>query len=191
MAWTTEEFGKSHEGWTGAVLPDGTEPKKAYLDPGSGSNFYETHEWWAYRGGLNRPMAARVRAACSCGWRGEKEYSIDWDEVGTFVQDFPSPEPLVDWERHLDEVEALTIPLPDELTVLLEQVTEQLERLVQNSPLAAIKAVSALERATKRFGSQAAAYTEADELSDETVANALGLSAADARARLLCYRLTR
>ncbi|NBE50487.1 hypothetical protein [Streptomyces boluensis] len=191
MAWTTEEFGKSHDGWVGALLPDGTEPKQVYLDPGSGANFHETREWWAYRGILNRPMAARVRGACSCGWRGETQYPIDWDQIGSFVQDFPSPEPLTDWEQHLDEVEARTIPLPDELTTLLEQVEERLELLVQDSPLAVLKAVAALERATKRFGRQAAAYTEADGLSDETVATALGLSAADAQSRLLRYHLTR
>ncbi|MFM9372777.1 hypothetical protein [Streptomyces sp. Da 82-17] len=73
MAWTTEEFGTSHEGWVGAVLADGTEPEVVYLDPGSGSEFRETREWWAYHGAGSRPSAARARAACSCGWRGTAE----------------------------------------------------------------------------------------------------------------------
>ncbi|MDI3420675.1 hypothetical protein [Streptomyces luteolus] len=80
---------------------------------------------------------------------------------------------MADWEKHLNEVEARTVPLPDEVTTLLEQIEGQLDRLVQDSPVAALKAVAALERTAKRFGSGAAAYTDADELSDETLATAL------------------
>ncbi|PHQ52395.1 hypothetical protein BLA24_08105 [Streptomyces cinnamoneus] len=32
MGWETEEFGSSHVGVAGAVLPDGTEPKPAFID---------------------------------------------------------------------------------------------------------------------------------------------------------------
>lgn len=36
-ARVTEEFGASHQGCAGAVLPDGIEPKPAIFDLGSGT----------------------------------------------------------------------------------------------------------------------------------------------------------
>ncbi|MGA4842725.1 hypothetical protein [Streptomyces sp. G45] len=187
--WATEEYGKSHEGWVGAVLADGTEPKPAHIDPGSGPNFRQTREWWAYSGSLGRPRASRARGACSCGWRGENEYLIDWDQVDVRTQEFPSLEPLSDWERHIDSVAALTVPLPTELADLLEQVDTQLTRLADEAPLAAIKAVIALESTMKRVARNSAAYAEADGLSGEALGQALGLSPAAAESRLLRYRL--
>ncbi|MFF4041133.1 hypothetical protein [Streptomyces sp. NPDC001816] len=58
MAWMSEEFGNSHDGFAGAVLTDGNEPKPVYLAPGSGTNFHQTSEWWAYNGKWGRPKAA-------------------------------------------------------------------------------------------------------------------------------------
>ncbi|MFM9372778.1 hypothetical protein [Streptomyces sp. Da 82-17] len=87
------------------------------------------------------------------------------------------------------DVEARTVPLPDDLTALLARIDEQLDRLTHDAPLAALKAVAALERTTQRFGGRAAAYVDADEIPDETLTAGLGLTADDVRARLLRYRL--
>ncbi|GGV14683.1 hypothetical protein GCM10010245_25470 [Streptomyces spectabilis] len=171
------------------MLADGSEPKKARIDPGSGPSFHETREWWAYSGTLGRPRATRARGACSCGWRGETEYPIDWDQVDAYTEDFPSPEPLLDWERHINDVAARTVPLPTELADLIEQIDGQLTRLVQDAPLAALKAVIVLEGLTKRVARDSARRAEGDGLSGETLGQALGLSPDAAESRLLGYHL--
>ncbi|MEV6946683.1 hypothetical protein AB0N07_32890 [Streptomyces sp. NPDC051172] len=191
MSWKTEAFGASHEGWVGAVLPDGSEPEPATLDAGSGADFHRTQEWWAYSGILNRPRATTARGACSCGWRGEGQYAIEWDEVDAFTEEFPLTEPYEEWLQHIRGVEAQTIPLPSELEELLGRVEEQLYALTDDAPLAALKAVAALERTAKGVSRRAAQYAEADELSWESISRALGLSEEDARSRLLRYSLTR
>ncbi|MEU6989283.1 hypothetical protein ABZ953_01285 [Streptomyces sp. NPDC046465] len=187
--WTTEQFGTAHEGYVGAVLDDGAEPEPAYIDPGSGTDFHKTREWWAYSGDLNRPRATRARAACSCGWRGETECAIDWDDVDAFTAVHPSPEPRADWSQHIADVEAHTVPLPAELTTLLDQLEASLARLSDEAPLAAIKAVDVLERLTKRVAREAAFNAEADGLSDEDLGQALGVPPAEGKARLQGYHL--
>ncbi len=189
--WKTEQFGTAHEGYVGAVLDDGTEPEPAYLDPGSSANFVKTREWWAYSGSFNRPRAARGRAACSCGWRGQNKYPIDWDAVDAFAETFPLPEPLDDWRQHIDDVEARTVPLPTELVALLDQLDSQLNNLADEAPLAALKGVATLESMVKRVAASAATNAEADAHTGEELAQALGVSPSDAESRLLRYLLTR
>lgn len=189
MGWKTEEYGESHEGWAGALLEDGSEPGPAYLDPGSGTNFHETREWWAYSGRLGRPRATTARAACACGWRGGATYPIDWEEVDRagFREEPYIEGPQDDWERHIDEVEARTVPLPEEVAALLDRVREQLESLAVDAPIAALRAVAELERTTKIAARNAACMAEADELSWETIGTGLGLSEKEARSRLSHY----
>ncbi|MGW2698387.1 hypothetical protein [Streptomyces sp. NPDC001296] len=104
MGWTTEEFGTSHEGYVGAVLDDGSEPKPVYLDIGSGSAGFSTSEWWAYTGQMGRPRAAGYRSACACGWRGDT-YPIDWDQVDDErLDDLDVSGPYNDWRDHIDSV---------------------------------------------------------------------------------------
>ncbi|MFE6848253.1 hypothetical protein [Streptomyces sp. NPDC057686] len=190
MGWKTEEYEASHEGWAGALLADGSEPGPVYLDPGSGAAFHETRQWWAYSGILNRPRAAAARGACSCGWRGGARYPIDWEAVDAAGIYEPGIEgPQEDWEQHLEEVEARTVPLPGELAELLEQVGEQLDLLARQAPVAALKAVAALEAVTRRVARDAAYMAEADELSWESIGTALGLNEDAARSRLTRYAL--
>ncbi|MFH7596781.1 hypothetical protein WDV06_17025 [Streptomyces racemochromogenes] len=192
MGWTAEEFGASHEGWAGALLEDGSEPDPVCLDPGSGADFRQTREWWAYSGILNRPRAAAARAACACGWRGAAHYPIDRvddDSAGAYDPDIEGPRD--DWERHLDEVEARTVPLPAELADLLERVEEQLNRLAGQAPVAALKAVAALERVTRSVARDAAYIAEADDLSWESIGTGLGISEKEARSRLGHYTYRR
>ncbi|MCX4632735.1 hypothetical protein [Streptomyces sp. NBC_01443] len=126
-----------------------------YLDPGSSSAFQETREWWAYSGILNRPRATSARGACGCGWRGAATYPIDWaaaDAAGIYEPVIEGPQE--DWEQHLEEVEARTVPLPAELAELLDRVGEQLNTLAGQAPVAALKAVAALETLTRRLHGQ-------------------------------------
>ncbi|MFH8574271.1 hypothetical protein [Streptomyces sp. NPDC017993] len=84
-----------------------------------------------------------------------------------------------------------TVPLPSELDGLLERLADQLEALTTEAPLAALKAVAALERITARIGREAAYAAEAEELAGAVIGKALGLTEKDARSRLTHYSLRR
>ncbi|MFI5618001.1 hypothetical protein [Streptomyces sp. NPDC051567] len=192
MGWQSEEFGTSHEGRAAAVLPDGTEPGPRYFDTGSGPEVHTSRDWWVYDGTMGAPLAAGLRGACSCGWRGPSRHPLDWARV---TEDrpylFDTSGPYEDWTRHVGEVESRSVPLPVALEVLLERITEQLDALADDAPLAALKAVAALERTVRRVGGDAAHRTRADEVSWEEIGRALGLTEEEARSRLLRYRLGR
>ncbi|MBV9022983.1 MAG: hypothetical protein JO362_04065 [Streptomycetaceae bacterium] len=189
MVWRTEEFGVCHEGIAGAVLADGTEPKPVYLDIGSACAGHETGEWWAYDGTMGRPQAAAFRGSCACGWRGTS-YQIDWDQLGERrLYDLDTSSPHHDWIEHIRTVEHQTVPLPTELTDLIDRLQEQLLTLAGDAPAAALKAVAALERITRSTGREAAYAAEADE-QWETLGKALGLSPGKARARVHGYLLS-
>jgi hypothetical protein len=189
VGWRTDEFGESHEGIAGAVLADGSEPKPAYLDMGSGSAGHETREWWAYDGTMRRPKAAAYRGACSCGWRGPA-HPIDWDQMsGSRLYELDVSAAYGDWSEHIDAVDRQTVPLPDEVADMMEQLETRLFALAEQAPVAALKAVAALERLTGDVGREAAHAVQADELSSETIGKALGISAAKARSRLTGYLL--
>ncbi|MCT2590535.1 hypothetical protein LHJ74_11545 [Streptomyces sp. N2-109] len=191
MGWKTVEFGSSHEGITGAVLADGTEPKPVYLDAGSSAYMLQTSEWWAYNGKLGRPEATQLRASCSCGWRGAPQYPIDWSQLGNYPYDVDTSGPRGDWSEHIANVEHHTVPLPDEMEELLDRLETRLDALVVDSPLAALKAAAVLERTIAHIGREAAYGAQADDMSWETIAKGLGLIEKDARSRLNRYGLGR
>ncbi|MFI6406014.1 hypothetical protein [Streptomyces sp. NPDC050548] len=187
MAWRSEEFGESHEGIVGATLADGSEPKPVYLDVGSGTNGFQTCEWWAYNGWLGRPKAAAWRASCACGWRGES-HPIDWDQVEDHdLDDLDTSDAYEDWWEHINAVERRTVPLPEELSDLIEQLEERLDALAETAPVAALKAVAMLERMASRVGREAAYGVRADDVSGEALGKALGLSVNRARSRVDRY----
>ncbi|MEV0415155.1 hypothetical protein AB0I68_31265 [Streptomyces sp. NPDC050448] len=192
MGWLSEEFGSSHEGQAGAVLADGTEPPPVVFDTGSGSSFHESTDWWVYDGTLRRPLAAAVRGSCSCGWRGTAAYFLDWTQVDTdsvYEPYLDLPGPKADWDQHIAEVEARSVPMPAELSGLLQQVRERLDALTDEAPLAALRAVRILERTTKRVGREAAYRAEADDVSPEVLGQALGLTGSEARSHLVHFAL--
>lgn len=190
MGWTSEEFGESHEGIAGAVLADGSEPKPVYLDLGSGADSgLETSEWWAYDGQLRRPRAAAYRAACACGWRGETR-PIDWERLPDGrLYDLDTTLAHDDWSEHLRAVERRTVPLPDEVTDLIDRLEDQLATLVERAPVAALRAVATLERLLPDIGQEAAQAVQDDDLSWGSVGTALGISPDRARSLLTRYLL--
>jgi hypothetical protein len=189
VTWRAEEFGTSHEGFAGAVLTDGSEPKPVVLDTGSGAHVHQTSEWWAYTGQWGRPKAAGYRAACACGWRG-KTHPVDCEQIdGGRLDEVDVSASYDDWAAHIDTVDRQAVPLPDDLTNTLGRLEDQLSRLADQAPVAALRAVGELERLTRSIGHRAAHAAEADDLSPETIGKALGLSTSAARARLTHYQL--
>lgn len=190
MEWQSEQFGASHQGRAAAVLADGSEPGPVYFDTGSGSTTHRTSDWWVYDGTLRAPLATGLRAACSCGWRGSTHYELDWNDVDPQRPDlYDASGPERDWAEHITDTEARSVPLPETLTDLLRRLEEQLEDLADNAPLAAVKAIAALERTTRDIAQHAALSIEADATSWAAVATALGLTEQEARSRLTRYAL--
>ncbi|GAB2785484.1 hypothetical protein [Streptomyces daliensis] len=189
MGWTDRELGSSHEGAPVALLADGSEPKPVYFDAGSGAGGEAVSHWWIYDGTLGAPLAAYLRGSCACGWRGEKRYPVDEAEMTDDPRGIDTTGPCQDWERHIEEVRGRTVPLPEELEDSLTRVEQQVATLMGDAPLAALRALAGLERIVGSLAPEAAYAVEADELSWETVAAALGLTEEKARSRLLRYQL--
>ncbi|MEU6363249.1 hypothetical protein ACFWFS_07410 [Streptomyces albidoflavus] len=117
---------------------------------------------------------------------------IDWCQVavdGAALTD--EPRLLEDWEHHIDEVDAAADVVPPELLGMIEQFGAGLADLADYKPLAALRAVAALEWLTARTARAAAHNLQADGLGDDVVAVGLGLPAQQARSQVLRYRLGR
>ncbi|MFF5393062.1 hypothetical protein ACFY5H_32865 [Streptomyces sp. NPDC013012] len=194
--WRRDGF-ESHEGMVGVLLADGSEPKPVLFDLGSGSNFHESSDWWLYDGTFRRPTAVSMRGRCACGWRGTKTYVIDWEKVreDDDPDTYDTSGPYEEWETHLDDVAGRAVALPEDLTELLGQVRERLDRLWWEEDKARayammLKACDVLEAIVAETGPEAARVLDREH--DEggaapAVAEALGMTEQAARARLLHY----
>ncbi|MEV0445554.1 hypothetical protein AB0I84_12135 [Streptomyces spectabilis] len=189
MMWESQ-FGASHEGRAAAVLDDGSEPKPALFDAGSSADMYQTSDWWVYDGTLSTPQASALRAACSCGWRGEEQFTIDWGHIDPDApDDYDVSGPYGAWKRHVDTVERQTVPLPADVQDLLEQVQQRLTALAEDAPVAALRAIATLEETLADTGQSAALGVGQDDPDWGAIATKLGLTEADCRARLYKYNL--
>lgn len=189
MRWRHDEFGASHEGRAAAVLADGSEPGPRYFGMGSSIHMSKSVDWWVYDGQFNAPKATHLRGACSCGWRGTAIHSIDWSDIDPdYAPAYDTEGPLGDWEDHVKEIEERADPLPGEVLELVEQLEKRINSLADEAPLAALRAVFALERAAQSCGERAASYVRADRLPEEKVAQGLGLPQREATTRVLRYR---
>ncbi|MGW0940177.1 hypothetical protein [Streptomyces sp. NPDC002666] len=182
--WGTEEFGASHQGRPGPVLADGTEPKPLIFDTGSGSEVHQISDWWAYDGTLNAPVATALRGACSCGWRATTLHPLDWQEVAAEGPDwYDTSGPEADWDQHIPDIEHRTVPVPEDVTAFVAQLRTRLDTLATDAPLAALRAVAALEYPI----AEAARNARTDDQPWDTIATALGLTEPDTRTRLHRY----
>ncbi|MFJ3881623.1 hypothetical protein ACIPW5_29775 [Streptomyces sp. NPDC090077] len=177
--WTTEEFGRSHEGRVGVLLPDGTVPPPALFDIGSGSAMHESSHWSVYDGRFARiPRAAALRGVCSCGWTGP-ERVLDWEAIGQQDLEDAADEQAdaccQDWDDHTTTVEATAIPLPATVTHLLEQLETEIGKLAESAPLAALRAVRRMETTASATGYWAARHAQ-DDATPAQAATALGLT---------------
>ncbi|MET9437543.1 hypothetical protein [Streptomyces sp. NPDC006551] len=188
MPWQRDGF-LAHEGAVGVLLPDGSEPGPVFFDMGSGGSFHKSADWWVYDGTFRAPLAERMRAKCACGWRADTSYPIEWDQVqrrGPYTYDTSAV--AADWAAHLDDVEARSVPLPAEVADLLTKLSERLQSLVDDSPLATLKAVNELEVIVELVGPQVARIAMyGDEIPWPRIAEGLGTTETDARSRLHRY----
>ncbi|MFJ4338498.1 hypothetical protein [Streptomyces sp. NPDC088915] len=172
----------------GVLLVDGSEPGPVFFDTGSGGHVHQSTTWSVYDGTLRAPVAARMRGKCDCGWRGEASYPIDWDLVDRHhPEEYDTSGPERDWERHMDEVAARTVPLPEDVTGLLNQLCERLSEIDDKNPLAALRVVGELEAMAASTGPYVARRIAFDDVSDEAVAEGLGITEDKARSRLIRY----
>ncbi|MFI5987332.1 hypothetical protein ACIBEA_41485 [Streptomyces sp. NPDC051555] len=191
-SWTTDEFGKSHQGRVGVLLEDGSVPKPVYFDGNSSSG--HTSDFWAGYSGqpFYGPRAQVLRAVCACGWTGTR-YPLDWDRIGDtpLYEDEPAYEDAAncrnDWNRHIETVEESTIAYPKEVDDLLAKLTEALDRLVDDSPAGALKAASRLEILARSIGYDAA-HTAGRSMEPQDIGAALGISGQQAEDLLGHYR---
>lgn len=175
--WTSQEYGRSHEGRVGVLLEDGTVPKPVYWSVYDGATTY-----------VPRPRAHVLRAECSCGWTGTP-HAVEWATAG----DLPFRESGLaaaerceeDWDAHITAVGNTTVPLPTELEALLQTVAAAIENLARDSSTAALKAARSLELIAQRTAYWPA--HDARHLDPEHVAAALGLNLDDTRALLAGY----
>ncbi|MFB7910803.1 hypothetical protein ACFC1T_30645 [Kitasatospora sp. NPDC056076] len=152
--WTTDEFGASHTGSVGVLLAGGTVPKPAYIMMTEHGAGLTTAQWTVYDGHSRlAPRAHALRAVCSCGWSGP-EHPLDWGQIGEQRLGEAAAEPAdtceQEWDQHTVEVEKSAVALPEDLAEVLHGLGEAIEKLAQNSPLAALRAARLLEVTAER-----------------------------------------
>ncbi|MEU9998082.1 hypothetical protein [Streptomyces sp. NPDC050848] len=192
MGWEREGF-ESHEGTVGVLVADGSEPGPVAFDMGSGSSFYESTSWWHYNGTMRRPTATSMRGRCACGWRGEKTFPIDWEQVRRDDDPdvYDTSGPYEDWAAHMDQVAARQVSLPEDVAGPLRQLRERLDELVDGEPLVALRAVGELEEVITSSGRYAARLISLEDTPVSEVAEALGVTEKVARSRLSRYEFLR
>ncbi|MFD5110055.1 hypothetical protein [Streptomyces cinereoruber] len=194
--WRRDGF-ESHEGMVGVLLADGSEPKPVLFDLGSGATFHESSDWWNYDGTFRRPTAVSMRGRCACGWRGTKNFPIDWETVreDDDPDAYDTSGPYTEWEAHLDDVAGRAVALPEDLAGLLGKVRERLDRLWLEEDKACayatmLKACDGLEAIVTEVGPEAARALGHEQDEDGAVpalAEALGMTEQAARTRLRHY----
>ncbi|MET8658618.1 hypothetical protein [Streptomyces griseus] len=171
------------------VNADGTEPGPVTIPSNSGGGLGTLTEWWAYDGSMDPTPATHLRGSCSCGWRGETLYPVDWDrahEQQPYEYDTSGPES--DWLQHTEEVRSALVPLPEDLAALLEQVNEQVSVLSDREPLVALRAANILQQHTRMSQQNAARTIERDGTGPAAVGTALGCTPSQAKDQLRTYR---
>ncbi|MFF1414585.1 hypothetical protein ACFVX6_33240 [Streptomyces sp. NPDC058289] len=113
-------------------------------------------QWSVYDGHWPHvPEAAVVRAVCSCGWAGP-EHCLNWEVIGDLDLAEGGGEQVDaserDWDGHTAQVETATVPLPETVTLLLELLEEEIDKLTKTSPVAGVRAARRLEVVAELVG---------------------------------------
>ncbi|MFG2645097.1 hypothetical protein ACGFYP_29490 [Streptomyces sp. NPDC048370] len=192
MGWEREGF-ESHVGTVGVLLADGSEPRPVIFDMGSSSSFYESTSWWHYNGTGIRPTATSMRGRCACGWRAERTYPIDWEQVRRDDDPdvYDTSGLYEDWAAQMEKVAARQVALPEDMAGALRQLRERLDELVDGEPLVVLRAVGELEEVITSSARYAARLISLEDTPVPEVAEALGVTEKVARSRLSRYEFLR
>jgi hypothetical protein len=154
-----------HEGYAQPVLADGTEP-----EPVQGNS-----SWWTYDGKDGRPLAAKVKAGCSCGWRSTETFPIDFDDWEATDGYEYNDGPFGAWSyEHIASL--LGTAMPRELTEALDTVGRLVRQLAAERPLVALTAVGRIEKLVGDVAPTAGAAARKDGQTWAAVGRALNTS---------------
>ncbi|MEU6214056.1 hypothetical protein ABZ891_29685 [Streptomyces sp. NPDC047023] len=130
-------------------------PGPAFFETSSGPTVHKSSQWFVYDGrSSSAPRASALRADCSCGWHGP---DLALEEAMGGGRDGSSVDELLDacaraWSRHARDAEGSAVPLPDVVSVLLQQLQEEIATLAGTSPLDAARAARRMEATAVRIG---------------------------------------
>ncbi|ORT54220.1 hypothetical protein [Streptomyces sp. CB03238] len=188
MGWVHPDDTIGHEGDIVAVLESGEDAPKDTFDQAVQAMQDSRWGWERYDGHEDAPLAAGIRAICTCGWKGPRRRAdfTDPDEASLACYQ--------DWNHHT-EVQLAT-SLPEDVTRHLDDLDDvlsglchgpRLEEITQEPghvrPLATIHAAKRLRELADQLEAQAVPRARAS-YSWEDIARALEVSRQSAHERL-------
>lgn len=163
-----------HEGYTVAVLADGSEPEPLRFPvPGREGITSKNSGWWLYTGKDGRPLATAVRAGCECGWRSADTFPVDFanEEATEGWEDNTGP--FAAWQtEHIGAL--LGTAMPTELRDALDTVAGLVRKFSAERPLVALAAIGQLENLVGNTAPTAGAGARLDGESWSAIGRALG-----------------
>jgi hypothetical protein len=163
-----------HEGFTVAVLADGSEPEPLRF-PVQGREGITTQNsgWWLYNGTEGRPLAVAVRGGCECGWRSVDTFPLDFDDEESTEGWEDGTGPFAAWESaHIASL--LGTVMPTELREALATVAAQMREHARLRPLVALAAIGQLEKLVGDLAPTAGAGARKDGKTWDAIGRALG-----------------
>ncbi|MGW1008218.1 hypothetical protein [Streptomyces sp. F11] len=163
-----------HEGYTVAVLADGSEPEPLQFPvPGREGATFKNGRWDLYDGTEGRPLATAVRAACECGWRSTDTFPVDFDDDEGTEGWETNTGPFAAWQSEHIEV-LLGTAMPTELREAIATVAKQVREHARLRPLVALAAIGQLEKLVGDVAPTAGAAARIDGQTWTTIGKALG-----------------
>lgn len=165
-----------HEGYTVAVLADGSEPEPLRFPvPGREGITTQNSRWDLYDGTDGRPLAAAVRAGCECGWRSVDTFPVDFDDDESTEGWEDNTGPFAAWQS--EHIEALlATSMPTELRQALDAVAMLVGQLADERPLAVLTAIGRMEKLVAHCAPIAGAAARTKGETWSAVGKALGTS---------------
>lgn len=162
-----------HEGYTVAVLADGSEPEPLRFPSGREGVTFKNSRWDLYDGTEGRPLATAVRAACECGWRSADTFPVDFEDDEATEGWETNSGPFAAWQtEHIGAL--LGTAMPTELRDALATVAELVRKFSAERPLVALAAIGQLENLVGNVAPTAGAGARLDGESWSTIGRALG-----------------
>jgi hypothetical protein len=165
-----------HEGFTVAVVADGSEPEPLRF-PVKGHEGITTQNsgWWLYNGTEGRPLAVAVRGGCECGWRSADTFPLDFDDEESTEGWEDNTGPFAAWEsEHIASL--LGTAMPTELREALATVAAKMREHATDRPLVTLAAIGHLEKLVGDLAPTAGAAARMDGQTWTSIGKALNTS---------------